>query len=120
MGVRRVLTLVFLPLIMLMDRFAFYGGRSFLTIHLMDRGMSRHDAAMTWSGINGILLVAPLIGGLVAMVTSPRWTLFAGTVMVAAAHTLIGELPSGLMTGALVLLMLGEGLVRPTVFALIA
>ncbi len=76
MGVRRVITLVFLPLVMLLDRFAFYGGRAYLTIHLVDMGMSRHDAAMTWSGINGIGLIAPLIGGLVAMVTSPRWTLF--------------------------------------------
>jgi dipeptide/tripeptide permease len=120
MGVRRVITLVFLPLVMLLDRFAFYGGRSYLTMHLMDQGMSRHDAAMTWSGIHGILLIAPLIGGLVAMVTSPRWTLFAGTVMAAGAHTLIATVPGSLVTGALVLLMLGEGFVRPTVFALIA
>ena len=117
MNLARWSAFLLLPVVLLLERFAYYGMRSVLYTDLMGAGamdaaaMGTHVRYITW-----MIALSPPLGGLLAFVLLPRWTLVAGLAVTAAGYALVAMLGSASLA-AFSVLAIGLGLVRPAIFA---
>ncbi|GMV12858.1 MAG: hypothetical protein HS104_08970 [Polyangiaceae bacterium] len=118
---RVVLALALLPVVLGLDRWAYWLSRSVLWLHLRDIGLpiSTTGSLMTTQAtLNAFLVVA---GGLVALGTGPVIPLVVGLVLSALGYLVIagGQSPGAVWLGIGVLAM-GQGLAKPACFAIAA
>lgn len=117
MNLGRWSALLLLPLVLLLERFSYYGMRSLLWESLGTSGeldtvtIRSHVTFITW-----VVTVTPPLGGLVAIALKPRWTVVAGLAITIAGYALLAALGAQ-SVGAFSVVAVGTGLVRPAIFA---
>lgn len=125
MNLRRLLTFLALPLVLGLDRLAYYGARSVLLVYMTrpaaegGLGLPSPAATRDYAVLTMLVLLTPLLGGLLAIGIGPRLTLVIGAVLSALGYVLIGVAPAQSITVPFVILAVGQGLVRPSLFAIV-
>ena len=104
-----------LPLVVLLERFAYYSTRSVLFVEFAS--VTNHEEAFArLTTISWLLLSTPPLGGLLALALKPRWTLVAGLAVAAAGYAALAAAGAQSMA-AFGVLAVGLGLVRPALYA---
>lgn len=117
MNLGRWTAFLLLPLLLLLERFAYYGMRASFFQELLASGELEGEAARTHIlRVTWLTMVTPLLGGLVAIALKPRWTLVAGAAITAVGYGVLVAAGAGSFA-AFLPLAIGLGLFRPAVFA---
>lgn len=117
MSLGRWTAFLLLPVLLLLERFAYYGMRATVFQELLASGELDGEAArshilrVTW-----LTMATPLLGGLLAIALEPRWTLLTGAAISAAGYAVLVAAGAGSFA-AFIPLAIGLGLFRPAVFA---
>lgn len=117
MNLGRWTAFLLLPLLLLLERFAYYGMRSTLFRDMLASGDVGTEAArshvlhVTW-----LMMATPLLGGLIAIALKPRWTLVAGAAIATIGYGVLAAAGASSFV-AFIPLAIGLGLFRPAVFA---
>lgn len=120
MNDRRLLTFIALPLLLGLDRLAYYSTRSVLALYMMSGLAIEPSAARAdYAQFTGLMMLTPIIGGLLAIGIGPRITLLGGALCAAFGYMTIPLVPAAALPIPLVLLAIGLGMVRPSVFAIV-
>lgn len=117
----RVLSVfLLLPVVLGLERWAFWGARSMLPLHLMDAvGMTREEMGTLLSVQAGLGTLALLVGGALAIATGPAPTLALGALLSIAGYAGLAAASSApAIWAALLVLALGQGLLKPSAMAL--
>ena len=116
---RRLLTFIALPLLIGFERLAYYATRTVLATYMVtDLGIESRTATADYAQFTTLMMLTPILGGLLAIGIGPRLTLLAGALCSAFAYVMIPLVPAAAVLIPLVLLAIGQGLVRPSVFAI--
>ncbi|MDR2586940.1 MAG: oligopeptide:H+ symporter [Coriobacteriales bacterium] len=109
------------------ERFSYYGMRAILVFYLYDLtingglGLSQTDAMVIMSLFGSLVYLSSIVGGWLAdRVLGPFRSILVGGTTIAAGHIVLG-LPLGI-TGtvvAMVLIILGTGLLKPNVSVMV-
>jgi POT family proton-dependent oligopeptide transporter len=102
-----------------LERFAYYGTRSGMMIHLVtNEGMDTGEARRLYTTVTMLALFTPLLGGLLALGVGPRITAVAGAGLALVGYgLLVVGAPTAL---CLVVVALGAGIFRPCPWAIAA
>ncbi|MBK8252999.1 MAG: hypothetical protein IPK82_10055 [Polyangiaceae bacterium] len=121
MMLRRILVFLALPAMLLLERIAYYGTRSTLMVFMSspDGGlaMTRESARDLYKSFTLWVLLAPLLGGLISIATGPRVIVMIGALVTAIGYFLIAGSTAGSLSTALLVIALGQGLLKPGLFA---
>jgi POT family proton-dependent oligopeptide transporter len=125
MSTRRLLLFFALPLVLLLERFAYFGARSMLGLYMRDLppeglGLQTTDMGSAFATLSLMLIAAPLLGGAIAIALGPGITLGVGAFLASSGYALLGAGGAGDLDVALGLIALGVGLFRPSALALAA
>src|SRR4029077_1860976 len=104
----------------LAERCSFYGMRVLLTMYLVTVfHYSKHDAFMVMHLYMAGCYFAPLIGGVIAdRYLGKYWTIVAFSIPYVIGQCIVGLSNEFLMYGALLLLALGSGVIKPNISTL--
>lgn len=125
MDLRRILTFLALPLVIGLDRLAYYGARSVLVLYMTrpaaegGLGLESREAMVDYGVFTALVLFSPILGGLLAIGIGPRLTLVVGAALSALGYVILGVAPAQAMVVPFVMLAIGQGLVRPSLFAIV-
>jgi dipeptide/tripeptide permease len=120
MNDRRLLTFIALPLLIGLDRLAYYSARAVLAVYMSTGlGIESSAAMAEYRQITALMVLTPIIGGLLAVGVGPRITLMAGALFAAIGYVTIPLVPAAALLIPLVTLAIGQGLIRPSVFAIV-
>lgn len=125
MSTRRILVFFALPLIVFLERLAYFGARAVLPLHMRGAppdglGMGAETLGYLFAAQGLFMTITPLFGGAMALGTGPIVPLVVGGFVASVGYALLGAGgPSGLYP-AFALIALGSGLVRPSVLAIAA
>lgn len=93
---------------------AYYGMQSLVALHLTRTlGMEISRMGQVLALFQGARVVAPLLGGCVALLIPPRFSLVVGAFVAVGAYALMAVGPLSLFLGGLAILALALGLFRP-------
>ena len=113
--VRRVVTAALLTLVLLLERFAYYGMRSLLFLYLRDSVDHAYahffTQAFTWA-----VIMTPFAGAVLCALVPPRFVVVVGALGAIAGYALLGLVPGRLVFLPLGVLALALGLFRPAIF----
>ncbi len=102
-----------------LERFAWYGSRAILVLWLLyEVGLSEEEAFDWYGSTSPWLLVGPLAAGVLALMTGPHLLYVLGALAMALAYGTLALGPVVPLWVPLLLLMVGQGLVRPTLYAI--
>jgi len=102
-----------------LERFAWYASRAVLVLWLLyEVGLPEEEAFEWYGGTSPWLLVGPLAAGVLALLTGPHVLYVLGASVMALAYGALTLAPIVPLWVPLVLLMVGQGLVRPTLYAI--
>jgi len=118
---RVVVVLALLPVLLGMDRWAYWLSRSVMWLHLRGLGATPSDTASLMTGQALANTVLVVLGGAVALGTGPVAPLVVGLVLSAAGYGILAASSSvSLVWVGVGVLALGQGLAKPAFFALAA
>lgn len=126
MRVRQLLALLSVPMVLFLERLTYYGCRSVLLLFLTQPetsgglGMSTSAASGLYASFTLALALVPVLGGVVGFTLGPRAALPVGLALDALGFGLLAVAKPGpdLML-ALGVLVLGQALFRPNLFAVL-
>jgi len=123
--VARIAAFVGIPLLWLVERASYYAMRGVVRLYLSDApgvglGLPRAEAASVYGTWTLSMAGFVLLGGLVAFAMGPRIPLVAGFGLSAAGVALLGNGGAGALWPALLLVAAGQGLLRPSSYAVLA
>lgn len=120
--VRRLALFLLLPGSFALERLAYYGMRSVLSLHLMrNLGASAASMGQVYTAIGVANILAVLVGGAVCIVIRPSIVLAVGSIIGVLAYGLLSISSSmALVWLAVLILAMGQGLLKPAAFALAA
>lgn len=102
------------------DRVVYYGVRALLVLYLVDeRGLTMESVGTWLAAVGTGMAVGPVVGGLLALLTGPTVLVGAGAGLAAVGLGILGFLPAEWAWVSLALLTLGEGVLKPNLYALI-
>lgn len=119
MNIGRWSAFVLIPIILILERFSYYGLRSVVFQDMSAEGHDPETIRTRVQTVTWLVTATPLLGGLIAIATKPRWTMVAGLVIAAMGYALLLALGSASLAG-FVVLAVGLGLFRPAVYATMA
>ena len=114
----RLSAFVLIPIIVLLERFAYYAMRSVMYGELTASGrwsgmeVSDRIRWLTW-----LAFATPLFGGLLAIALKPRWTAAIGAFIAAAGYAVLAIAPLDAFVPGFIVLAFGLGLLRPALYA---
>jgi hypothetical protein len=115
MNLRGLFALALLLIATCMERFGYYGSRSFLSLDLRAEGATVESIGMTMTALQGLVLVGMIIGGAAAFGIGPRATAAVGALLAAIGHFALAA-GAPVVIGAGVVAF-GAGVFRPCTFA---
>jgi dipeptide/tripeptide permease len=118
MLIRRIAAMAGLPLVAVLESCAYFMGLTMLTMLLQDDlGMDVETASGMHSWLQSISLGALFLGGLLAAGTGPLITLILGIALSVVGFALLPFMDASLVMVPVVVLALGQGLKRPSLWA---
>jgi len=115
---RRALSFVFLPLVVLFEALGWFGLRSVQVLYLVQElGLDYEHVGRSMAIYQGLSVVSVLLGGAVAVAVGPHLTLLAGLLVLAVTVGTFGLAPPSLLVLWTVALAVGTGLFRPSLYA---
>lgn len=103
----------------LLERLAYYGTRSVLILWLIyEVGLTDEEAFDWYAWLGGGLVVAPLLGGALAVLTGPHALLLLGALVTAVAYAAFLVAPMSSLYLPFGLLLVGQGLLKPALYAI--
>ena len=104
----------------LAERCSYYGMRAILALYMVDRlGFSESNAALAMSIFIGASYFLPLIGGWVAdNYIGKYWTIVGFSIPYVGGHLILGIESMPFLVGALSLLAMGTGVIKPNISTL--
>lgn len=102
----------------MLERLAYYGTRSVLILWLIyEVGLTDDEAFGWYAWLGGGLIVAPLLGAALAVLTGPHALLLLGALVTAVAYAAFLVAPMSSLYLPFGLLLLGQGLLKPALYA---
>ncbi len=119
---RRIALFLLLPAAFAFERLAYYGMRSVLALHLMrNLGQSYHGIGQIYSAMAIASVFTLLIGGALCVGLRPSIVLALGSIIGVVGYGLLSISSSvALVWAGVLVLSLGQGLLKPAAFALAA
>ena len=114
---RALFAVVALPILMMLERFAWYGTRSIQYIHLTDLGWSSAQMGEMYAVQSFILPGATLLSGLVALAVGPLPLIALGLLLAAAGYAMVPMFGADSVQLPIYLSAVGTSLFRPAVWA---
>jgi dipeptide/tripeptide permease len=119
---RRIALFLLLPGAFALERLAYYGMRSVLSLHLMrNLGATAASMGQIYAAIGIANIFAVLVGGAVCILIRPSIVLLVGSIIGVLGYGLLSISSSvALVWLAILILSMGQGLLKPAAFALAA
>jgi MFS family permease len=114
MRVRGLSSLALLLAAVVVERVAYFGGRTFLTLELHDQGLSTLSVGTTTAMLQGVVLLGMLVGGAAALGLGPRGTAVVGLLVSAAGH--FAQAAGAPVVAGAGVVAFGAGMFRPCIF----
>lgn len=115
---RQVALTLCVPLMILLDRFAWYGSRSVAPQYMeSELGFPITEVYNWYGGVTTAMAVVPILGALTAIATGPYVPMVIGTALLFIGHLTLLFCPQDLILVPIGLIVAGAGFFKPTVWA---
>lgn len=114
---RALFVVIALPLVMLLERMAWYGTRSVTFLHLDASGWTTTDIGQFYGIQTGVTAAVTVLSGVVAIAVGPLPLIAVGLFCAAAGYAMVPMFPGAEIQVPLYLSVVGTALFRPAIWA---